>query len=34
MSWLPEGDGVVDERGVLEFSEGLIRQYPGEGGDS
>lgn len=26
MSWLPEGDGVVDERGVLEFSEGLIRQ--------
>lgn len=26
MSWLPEGDGVVDERGVLEFSEGLIRR--------
>ena len=26
MSWLPVGDGVVDERGVLEFSEGLIRQ--------
>ena len=26
MSWLPEGDVVVDERGVLEFSEGLIRQ--------
>ena len=25
MSWLPEGDGVVDERGVLEFSEGVIR---------
>ena len=25
MSWLPEEDGVVDERGVLEFSEGVIR---------
>ena len=23
MSWLPEGDGVVDERGVLEFFEGV-----------
>lgn len=26
MSWLPEEDGVDNERGVLEFSEGLIRQ--------
>ena len=25
MSWLPEGDGVDNERGVLEFSEGVIR---------
>ena len=23
MSWLPVGDGVVDERGVLEFFEGV-----------
>lgn len=26
MSWLPEEDGVDNERGVLELSEGLIRQ--------
>ena len=25
MSWLPEGEGVDNERGVLEFSEGVIR---------
>ena len=25
MSWLPEGDGVDNERGVLAFSEGVIR---------
>ena len=25
MSWLPEGDGVDNERVVLEFSEGVIR---------
>ena len=25
MSWLPEGDGVDNERGVLEVSEGVIR---------
>lgn len=25
MSWLPEEDGVDNERGVLEFSEGVIR---------
>lgn len=24
MSWLPVGDGVVDECGVLEFLRGLI----------
>ena len=25
MSWLPEEDGVDNERGGLEFSEGVIR---------
>ena len=28
MSWLPEGDGVVDECGVLEFFEGRAIVIP------